>query len=179
MNKTLLFYDYERCFEHYTQRIMNIRQAKIHGEVIVAKPVLLLAIIDGIDNGVFMGNNFLLNDELEKRYTTLMRLYAAGSRFDSPAPIYNPYWHLESDGFWHLTLNAERVEKSSTPSSAWLREHVVSARFDDDLWVLLQSREWRTKLRDYIIEHKLTDDGWTGKMAAEGLGLLAALLMVA
>ncbi len=179
MNKTLLFYDYEQCFEHYTQRIMNIRQAKIHGEVILAKPVLMLALIDGIDNGVFMGNNFLLDDWLEERYLKLMRLYAKGSQFDSTTPIYNPYWHLESDGFWHLTLNVEREGKSRTPSSAWLKEHVVSARFDDDLWVLLQSKEWRTKLRDYIIEHKLTDDTWKGKMAAEGLGLLAALVLVA
>ncbi len=179
MNRTLFFYDYSRCFEHYTQRIMNIRQAKIYGEVILAKPVLLLAIIDGIDNGVYVGNNFLLNEWLEERYLELMRLYAKGSQFDSPTPIYNPYWHLESDGFWHLTLNVERVGKSSTPSTSWLKEHVTSAHFDDDLWVLLQSREWRTKLRDYIIEHKLSDDTWTGIIAAERLGMLAALLLVA
>ena len=42
-------YFYEKCFANYTKRILNIRQAKIRGEVIVAKPVLLLAIIDGIN----------------------------------------------------------------------------------------------------------------------------------
>ena len=35
------------------------------------------------------------------------------------------------------------------------------------------------KLRDYIVEHKLTDDHWLGKIAAEGLGAIAALLLVA
>jgi putative restriction endonuclease len=44
---------------------------------------------------------------------------------------------------------------------------------------LLQNREWRIKLREYIIEHKLTDGFWNGKIAAEGLGVLAALLLVA
>jgi putative restriction endonuclease len=34
-------------------------------------------------------------------------------------------------------------------------------------------------LRDYIIEHKLTDDFWNSKMAAEGLAVLAALLLAA
>ena len=35
-------------------------------------------------------------------------------------------------------------------------------------------------LRDYIVEHKLTDDSWFGKIAAEkGLGAIAALLLVA
>ena len=48
MNKTLQFYNYEQCYAHYTRRIMSIRQAKIHGEIIVAKPVLILALIDGI-----------------------------------------------------------------------------------------------------------------------------------
>ena len=32
---------------------------------------------------------------------------------------------------------------------------------------------------DYLIEHKLTDDSWKGKMAAEGLGLLIAMLLAA
>ena len=35
------------------------------------------------------------------------------------------------------------------------------------------------KLRDYIIEHKLTDDFWSGKMAAEELGAIAALILAA
>ena len=39
--------DYTRLFAHYTEKIINLRQAKIQGEVIVAKPVLLLALIDG------------------------------------------------------------------------------------------------------------------------------------
>jgi putative restriction endonuclease len=34
---------------------MNIRQAKIHGETIVAKPILIVAIIDGIEANVFNG----------------------------------------------------------------------------------------------------------------------------
>ena len=46
---------------------MNIRQAKIHGEIIVAKPVLMVAIIDAIDSNVFTNNQFVVNDWLEER----------------------------------------------------------------------------------------------------------------
>ena len=53
MNKGLQFYNYEQCFAHYTKRIMSIRQAKIHGEVILAKPALLLALINGDESGEF------------------------------------------------------------------------------------------------------------------------------
>ncbi len=179
MNRVLRFYNYEQCFAHYTQRIMSIRQAKVHGEVIVAKPVLLLALIEGIEKGVFEGNRFVINEWLEKRYLALMALHTRNSQFDTPAGIEKPFWHLESDGFWHLQCNEERSGKSKTPSKLWLKEHVEFARFDDDLWILLQHREWRTKLRDYIIEHKLTDDSWHGKLAAEGLGIIAALVLVA
>ena len=175
----LWLYFYEKCFANYTKRIMNIKQAKIRGEVIVAKPVLLLAIIDGIDSAVFIKNAFLLNDWLEERYEMLMRKYMKNSQFDKPTDISNPFWHLQTDGFWHLNYQGEQLSKSHTPSKAWLKDNVEFAYFDEPLWILLQNKEWRTKLRDYIIEHKLTDDFWNGNIAAEGLGILAALLLVA
>lgn len=174
----LWLYFYEKCFANYTKRIMNIKQAKIRGEVIVAKPVLLLAIIDGIDSAVFIKNAFLLNDWLEERYEMLMRKYMRNSQFDKPTDISNPFWHLQSDGFWYLQL-AERPQEGVTPSKRWLKENVSYAYFDEDLWLLLKDMVWRTKLREYIIEHKLTDGFWNGKMAAEGLGFLAAIVLAA
>ena len=178
MNRTLQFYNYDQCYAHYTKRIMSIRQAKIHGEVIVAKPVLLLALIDGVDGEEFTANQFTLNDWLEERYLALMKQYTRNSQFDKPADISNPFWHLQSDGFWHLQL-AEKSQDGVTPSKRWLKEKVSIASFDDDLWLLLQNKVWRQKLRDYIVEHKLTDDSRFGKIAAEGLGAIAALLLAA
>ena len=52
MNQNLPYYDYSRCFAHYTERIMSIRQAKIRGEVIVAKPALMLVLIVMVLNRV-------------------------------------------------------------------------------------------------------------------------------
>ena len=178
MNRTLHFYNYEKCYAHYTKRIMSIRQAKIHGEVIVAKPVLLLALIDGVDCGEFTANQFTLNDWLEEKYLALMKQYTRNSQFDKPADISNPFWHLQSDGFWHLIQKSTAAE-GMTPTKKWLKENVSYGHFDDDLWVLLQNKVWRQKLRDYIVEHKLTDDSWLGKIAAEGLGVIAALLLAA
>jgi putative restriction endonuclease len=158
---------------------MNIRQAKIHGETIVAKPVLMVAIIDAIDSNVFTNNQFVINDWLEGRYKMLMTQYAKDSQFDDTTEIDKPFWHLESDGFWHLNYQGERLNKSKTPSKAWLKENVEFAYFDESLWILLQNKSWRMKLRDYIVEHKLNDDHWFGKIAAEGLGAIAVLIMAA
>ena len=178
MNRTLQFYNYEQCYAHYTKRIMSIRQAKIHGEVIVAKPVLILTLIDGIERGEFTTNRFVLNEWLEKRYLTLMKQYTRNSQFPNPADISNPFWHLQGDGFWHL-IHKSAVAEGSTPTKRWLKENITYAHFDDDLWVLLQTKAWRQKLRKYIVEHKLTDNSWLGKIAAEGLGAIAALLLAA
>jgi len=156
MNHVLAYYDYSRCFAYYTERIMNIRQAKIRGEVIVAKPVLMLALIDGIESGVFTNNRFALNEWLEERYLLLMHRYTRSSQFDKPTDINNPFWHLSTDGFWHLQLKTKE-EMNTTPSKAWLKENVSYACFDDDLWVLLQNKDWRTRFRDYIVELKLVE----------------------
>lgn len=174
----LRLYFYEKCFTNYTKRIINIKQAKIRGEVIVAKPVLLLAIIDGISNDLFKNNELYLTEWLEARYEMLMRRYMKNSQFDKPTDISNPFWHLQSDGFWHLQLT-ERLQEGVTPSKRWLKENVELAYFDEDLWLLLKDMVWRTKLRDYIIEHKLIDDFWSGKMVTEGLGFLAAIVLAA
>lgn len=180
MDKVLQFYNYDASYSHYTSRILNIRQAKKYGEVIVAKPVLMLALIDGIENGVFIDNRFTLNDWLELRYEMLMRKYTQNSIFDRFSPINNPFWHLESDGFWHLYYHGEQLTKTHTPSTKWLKENVRYASMDDDLWILLQNQIMRQRLRDYIIEHKLTDDhdNWS-LMVAESLGMIAAALVAA
>ena len=174
MNRVIQFFNYEQCFQHYTKQILSIRQAKIYGEVIVAKPVLLLTIIDAIDSNVFTNNQFVINEWLEEHYNSLMRLYAKGSQFDETTGIEKPFWHLETDGFWHLNYQGKRNSKSHTPSKAWLKENVEFAYFDESLWIMLQNKVWRTKLRDYIIEHKLTNGSWLGK-----LRIIASLLLAA
>ena len=156
MNHVFRYYDCSQCYINYVERIVDIRQAKIRGEVIVAKPVLMLALIDGIDSGVFTNNRFVLNEWLEERYLKLMLQYTRQSQFNKPTEINNPFWHLSTDGFWHLRLKTKEV-MNTTPSKTWLKENVDCAFFDDGLWVLLQNKEWRSRLRDFIVEHKLVE----------------------
>ena len=68
MNRTIQFFSYEQCYKYYTKRIMSIRQAKIHGETIVAKPVFMVGIIDGPEGNVFRKNQFSIKDWLEGGY---------------------------------------------------------------------------------------------------------------
>ena len=121
---------------------------------------------------------FELSEWLESRYVMLMRKYTRSSQFSNVTGIENPFWHLATDGFWTLQYRIEPPNGNS-PSKRWLKDNVEYAYFDESLWILLQNKVWRLKLRDYIVEHKLTDDSWFGKIAAEGLGAIAALLLAA
>lgn len=58
---------------------------------------------------------------------------------------------------WHLQLRTE-AGRGETPSKAWLKDNVVCARLDDELWVLLQNLEWRNRLCDFIVSHRLQDN---------------------
>lgn len=153
MNREIRFFDYDQCYRYYSKGIESVRQKRINGETIVAKPVLMVAIIDGIDANVFMNNQFVLNDWIEERYKKLMQQFTKNSQFDGTTGIEKPFWHLETDGFWHLNYQGEQLNKNHTPSKAWLNDNVEFAYFDEPLWIMLQSKVWRTKLREYIIEH--------------------------
>lgn len=141
--------------------------------------MLLVALIDGIEENVFTNNQFVLNDWIEEHYNKLMREFTKDSQFDGTTEITKPFWHLETDGFWHLNYSGEQISKGHTPSKSWLRENIEFVYFDEPLWILLQNKVWRMKLREYIVEHKLTNDFWNNRMVAEGLGAIAAILLVA
>jgi len=176
MNRILKFYRYGDCLSHYERLIMNIRQAKIKGEVILAKPVLLVAVIDSIDKGEIISNKIYLTQKLEGRYLMLMSHYAKESQFEEITPINNPFWHLQSDGFWHL-YGQHPDKMTVTATKARLTNESIFAFVDDDLWTLLQNKEMRIMLREYIVEHKLTNGPKSRfNKVAERVGVIAALI---
>ena len=136
----------------------------------------MLAIIDAISNDIFT-NQFIINDWLEDRYYILMQKFTKNSQFGGTTGIHNPFWHLESDGFWHLHYPGLELSKTSTPSTKWLKENVRYASLDDDLWILLQNKAMRQRLRDYIVEYKLGGEDRGLLKVAENLGLLTGLLL--
>lgn len=127
----------------------------MYGQVNIAKPVLLLALLEGVSEGIFLNNRFVLNEWLEKRYTSLSFIYKREAISEGTTGIDKPFWHLQSDGFGHLHYLNEELPKAHTPTRKWLKDNVRFASFDDDLWMLLQNSVMRQRLCDYIIEHKL------------------------
>ena len=52
-----------------------------------------------------------------------MQIYAKDSQFDDKNTIDKPFWHLESDGFWHLNYEGERLSKITTSAMTRLYSH--------------------------------------------------------
>lgn len=142
-------------FKAFADFIDKIKQAKIQGEVIVAKPVLLLSVIDGITTGTIKNNKIVLDQWLEQRYEFLMKIYTQNSVFRNFSPINYPFWHLQKDGLWHLSVSGEK--RYVTPTTKWLKENVRFAYLDNAFWSFLQDSTKRQKLREYIVKTKLAN----------------------
>jgi len=172
----LKFYNYDQCLEHYTKRIDTIKQARIKGELIMAKPILLLAIIDCIDEKQICQNSIHIDEALEQKYYALMRKYVRGSQFDKPTKIEYPFWHMQTDGFWHMSGIKQPKDMKCSVSRQYLDLQVEFAYFDNDFWMLLTNEATRISLRNYIVETKLTNNGNGFKNIIEKIGCYLPLL---
>ena len=140
-------------WQHWLERLYNLRRDKRGSHERPHKPVLLLAIMDLLDHGLVNHNEIRLSDDLVK---TFKRYFAAVRQQDDQPTIENPFYHLCGDGFWQLVPQVgdrplyEPGNASRAPTIQTLRK--VYGRFDDDLWnALLTDAHSRHQLREALI----------------------------
>jgi len=139
-------------FQYYKVAFISIKRSTLRGTYNNAKPILLLSIIDGIENGLIKDNVICYSQELQAAYNTNATKYSKTNN----TPLLYPYYYLNSDGFYHLEGMQKELRLVKTPSIKYLQENVRYARFDNALWDLLQDSESRQALREVIIKHFLT-----------------------
>ena len=153
--------------EKYVQKMKRLRVDRAHG-VAPHKPLLMLAVIELIERGQIQENKIYLSPDLAE---TFMRYWSQVT--DRKPNIALPFFHLKSDGFWHLHPNAgyEKVLDVADRITAIsrLREVIAYVSLDDDLFVLLTDASNREIIRQtliyvYLLEFK---DGIEG-LIAEG-----------
>jgi putative restriction endonuclease len=73
----------------------------------------------------------------------------------SSASMSYPFYHLETSGFWHLvsTQDEDHHRGRVIKSIKRLLELYQGAKFDDNLFILLNNREYRHDLRSILINH--------------------------
>lgn len=109
---------------YYSTQILSMRIGNHCGHSILAKLIFVISIIDCLAAYHFKKNEIRYTQELEKSYTTNYISF-----FEKPTEMRWPFFHLTSNGFYHIKGNL--INKSSTPNQ--LRTQIEYAYFDGAL----------------------------------------------
>jgi putative restriction endonuclease len=113
------------------------------------KPILLLAVLDLFEQGSLPTNLIELTPELGELFAHYWHRIRPPSQ---RGQITYPFYHLQSDGFWQLLprpgpgSGAGNVYRPNAGLAA-LRDLILGASLDDELYTLLCSPEPRQLLR--------------------------------
>lgn len=149
--------NYDIAYKTFTSQIKRMAVGSIRRTGIkkIAKAVMLLAVIKGIEDGT-VRNNRIEYETIAEIYDIVFRQYANVARQDEYTHSYYPFYHLQSSGFWNLRfLSPNSIRKPSTPSAAWLRNNIEYAYLDPQLWAMLQRQEYRRRIAEYIVNEKV------------------------
>lgn len=116
------------------------------------KPLLLLAILDQIEDGVIASNVVRLTPELAFRFLGYWEVVGSRGRGVGRAEL--PFFHLQSDGFLrHVAIpGLEAALGSIRPTSVDLLNKVIShAELPEDFFELMQNKEHRNVARKILI----------------------------
>ena len=118
------------------------------------KPFLLLIIIEMIESGELCENRIPFG-EIEKKkpfFADLIAVFNSGNTRNWQPSLHNPFFHLKTNGFWHLEPpELQSRPAATTPTEAYLRNAEATAKLDESLFVLLVIPEYRDMLRQALI----------------------------
>lgn len=130
----------------YKDAFKSLHCSVCNGKVNIAKPLLLLAMLDLMDYST-QDNRIDISNIIEK-YTELQKQH------ESTTPYHYPIYFLENEEFFHLKWRNTRI-KTHTPSAKLIRENVEYAYFDNALWDLLQDKQTRECFKTVITSNFL------------------------
>lgn len=134
-------------YKLYENMLLQLKRNSKNGIASIAKPMLLMSIMEAIEEGK-VHDNIMLSDVLIPIYTLKCKNYGDGT-----IPFfYYPFCYLENDGFYHLKWKEEPIRIVS-PSAKFIRDHIEYAYLDNALWDLLQEPNVRQEYRDLITNH--------------------------
>lgn len=137
----------EHLYDFYRIEFLSVKQKCTNGIINMAKTALIIAVIESIAAGEIKGNQIRFQD-IENRYTRKLEEWQP-----EKTPLKYPFFHLESDGFWHLKWKDNPPDKRISPSAKHLRENVDFAFFDNALWDILQEEEARVGYIEAITKY--------------------------
>lgn len=143
----------------YTEMILSIHTGSIDGKVALSKPLYITSIIEAIEWDALTENEIKISNEfIRKRFDQLYEQVNGNRKGYEVSFFVRPFFHLSSASFYRLIWKqgVEQSNKASTPSAKYLRENLLYAKLDDELWELLQDAENRDYIKQNIIRRYLT-----------------------
>ena len=143
----------------YTEMMLSIHTGSINGKVALSKPLYITSIIEAIEWDALTENEIMISNEfIRKRFGQLYEQVNGNRKGYEVSFFVRPFFHLSSASFYHLIWKqgVELSKMASTPSAKNLRENLLYAKLDDELWELLQDAENRDYIKQNIISRYLT-----------------------
>ena len=139
-----------RILQDYIQRLRNLQDRRRTPH----KPFLLLIIIEMLDCGE-LSENHIPFEAIEKKkpfFAALIEVFNSLKGSNWRPSIHNPFFHLKTNGFWHLDpIELQARHAGDTPSASQLRNMCAAAKVDANLFLLLAMPDYRAILRQTLI----------------------------
>lgn len=141
----------------YTRRLTQLKRNSAGGHGAPYKPALLLAVLEGVENGTIGENEIRITPELIAAFRATCRLLNT-SPLHRDYKLDLPFYHLSTEKapFWHLHTRAGLViplsSSNSFLSARSLRAAVDYAWLDPDLWALATDAVARETLRQTLLQ---------------------------
>ncbi len=149
----------KKDFAYYANKFRKLNVDRAHGTA-PYQPLLLLALIELIEQGIVRENRFLVSPELISIFIQYRdQLSLAKFRAD-PA---QPFYHLSRPrgAFWHLMARPGHevvlASKAKLNTLGKLRDNVQYGYFDHELFELLQNKITRNTLISLILNEWFPD----------------------
>lgn len=126
---------------------LNVSRNKTKGQAYY-KPILILAVIDLIAQGIIQDNQIFVSDELIENFKKYWNVLSADSSYKGG--LHYPFFHLQSEGFWHLKFT-DKFNGLQPKTTNKLKEAVEYASLDSELFELLQDNSSLQELIDTLI----------------------------
>jgi len=140
--------------EKYIDKFAHLRVDRSKGAGAPHKPILLLSIIAEIEAGNILDNRIYLTPELVARFKDHWSKLVGSSIFKPNFSL--PFFHLKSDGFWHLSCfvgkEIKLTSSNSIKSLGQLIDVIDYASLDESLYELLIADYERELLRNTLLD---------------------------
>ena len=159
----------ERNISFYIDAFHRLKRAIMKGMKAPHKPLLLLAVMKLIEEGVIVENRVELSKTLVEQFNVLWEKYVDdGNRHGSVMlcegleievlhkypfknSIENPFFYMQFEPFWEL-IKSDNYVKRTNYSLNGLRSCFLYARIDQQLFELMRDVKSREILRNALLE---------------------------